>query len=74
MPGERDREGRRRSGVWLPDECWAWLDANKAPGFSRSDFLEGIVYLAMDDEEDRRAGRNKARLSSAAKLEGQRSR
>lgn len=67
MPGERDAEGRRRSGVWLPDDCWDWLDANKAEGMTRSDLLEGLILLAMDDQEDRRASTNKARLSSVAK-------
>jgi hypothetical protein len=48
VTGERDHEGRRRSGVWLPDECWDWLDANKAEGLTRSDLMEGLVLLAMD--------------------------
>jgi hypothetical protein len=67
VPGERDAEGRRRSGMWLPDECWEWLDANKAEGFNRSDLLEGLIYLAMDEQEERQTRTNKARLSTSAK-------
>jgi hypothetical protein len=56
--GQRDHEGRRRSGVWLPDECWDWLGAVSArDGSSRSDLLEGLVLLAMDVEEDRAKAR-----------------
>ena len=51
MP-ERDHEGRRRSGVWLPDECWDWLDRrSQRDGGSRSDLVEGLVLLAMDEDE-----------------------
>ena len=47
----RDHDGRRRSGVWLPDECWAWLDATaQRDGTSRSDLVEGLVLLAMDED------------------------
>jgi metal-responsive CopG/Arc/MetJ family transcriptional regulator len=49
--GERDHDGRRRSGVWLPDECWNWLDATaRRDGTSRSDLVEGLVLLGMDED------------------------
>lgn len=49
-----DAEGRLRRGVYLPEECWAWLEATaERDGTSRSDLLEGLVLLAMDDAEDR---------------------
>ena len=52
---QRDHDGRRRSGVWLPDECWDWLDRTSArDGASRSDLLEGLVLLAMDEYEEQR--------------------
>lgn len=48
---QRDHDGRRRSGVWLTDEQWAWLDqASSRDGMSRSDLLEGLVLLAMDED------------------------
>lgn len=48
----RDAEGRRRSGVWLPDECWDWLyDRSADGGLQTSDLIEGLVLLAIDREE-----------------------
>lgn len=53
---ERDHDGRRRTGVWLSDDCWDWLEiTSRRDGTSRSDLLEGLVLLAMDDEEARGA-------------------
>ena len=49
-----DAEGRDRRAVYLPSECWDFLERVAArDGTSRSDFLEGLVLLAMDDEEAR---------------------
>jgi hypothetical protein len=65
--GERDTEGRRRSGVWLPDECWDWLDAtSRRDGTSRSDLMEGLVLLAMDEDEDEGRPANPPRPPGAA--------
>lgn len=53
--GERDAEGRERRAVYLPPECWDWLeDQAAADRSSRSDLLEGIVLLAMDKAHDER--------------------
>lgn len=47
-----DAEGRVRLAVYLPRECWDWLaDTAARDGTSRSDLLEGLVLLAMDDAE-----------------------
>lgn len=47
-----DPEGRVRKGVYLPPECWDWLDRTAQQDRSgRSDILEGLVLLAMDKEE-----------------------
>lgn len=49
-----DAEGRIRKGVYLSPECWAWLEATaERDGTARSDLLEGLVLLAMDDAEER---------------------
>lgn len=53
----RDGEDRDRRAVYLPDECWDWLEKTaEHDGVSRSDLLEGLVLLAMDEEKDRDAG------------------
>lgn len=50
-----DAQGRERRGVYLPPECWAWLETTAdadTPGRgergSINDLLEGLVLLAMD--------------------------
>lgn len=49
-----DDDGRDRGAVYLPTECWDWLERTaRRDGTSRSDLLEGLVLLAMDDEEER---------------------
>jgi hypothetical protein len=41
----------RRIGVVLPQDCIDWLERTASrDGSSRSDLLEGLVLLAMDDE------------------------
>lgn len=62
----RDAEGRPRRCVYLPAECWEWLEATakRDAGVERaradrpgvkpsgvSDLLEGLVLLAMDADE-----------------------
>ena len=55
-----DAQGRDRRGVYLPSACWDFLERIAArDGVSRSDFLEGLVLLAMDDDE----ARHEARMS-----------
>lgn len=52
-PGD-DGQGRLRKTVYLPPECWTWLEATAAHDQSaRSDVLEGLVLLAMDEAEDK---------------------
>jgi hypothetical protein len=47
-----DAEGRERRAVYLAPACWAWLEAVAArDGTSRSDLLEGLVLIAMDDDK-----------------------
>jgi hypothetical protein len=49
-----DAEGRQRKAVYLPEECWDWLEAvAERDGTSRSDLLEGLVLLAMDEASER---------------------
>lgn len=51
-----DASGRQRRAVYLPEECWDWLEATaERDGTSRSDLLEGLVLLAMDEAEERQA-------------------
>jgi hypothetical protein len=46
-----DHPGERRIGVWLSEECIAWLDKTAERDQStRSDLLDGLVLLAMDGE------------------------
>jgi hypothetical protein len=47
----RDGEDRDRRAVYLPDECWDWLERTaEHDKSSRSDILEGLVLLAMDGD------------------------
>lgn len=47
-----DPEGRLRKAVYLPSECWEWLErVARRDGVARSDLLEGLVLLAMDADE-----------------------
>jgi hypothetical protein len=49
-----DAQGRERRAVYLPAACWEWLEATaERDGTSRSDLLEGLVLLAMDESEAR---------------------
>lgn len=44
-----DAEGRERRAVYLPRELWDWLEATAAHDeTSRSDLLEELILLAMD--------------------------
>lgn len=50
MSAGDDAEGRLRKAVYLAPDLWAWLEATAArDGTSRSDLLEGLVMLAMDE-------------------------
>jgi hypothetical protein len=46
-----DPEGRIRKAVYLPRECWDWLEVRSGKdNSSRNDLLEGIILLAMDED------------------------
>lgn len=50
------REGRVRLAVSLAPDLWDWLERTAAhDGTSRSDLLEGLVMLAMDEEQAKAA-------------------
>lgn len=45
-----DPEGRERRAIYLRPEQWEWLEATAAKdGTARSDLIEGLVLLAMDE-------------------------
>lgn len=62
-----DGEGRLRRAVYLPAECWEWLEATAAHDrSSRSDLLEGLVLAAMDPPPDP-SDERRARILGAAR-------